>query len=226
MFLSRLILNLHNSDARRDLAAGYELHRTLTTRAFAEHGITPGRMLFRVEPTSEAHASGGPIVLVQSSQNPPSLGPLSNGYCLRIDGPKRFDPVIIDGMQLAFRLVANPVRRIAQKDADGQVIESESGHRRHRRRALLDAESQRAWLDRQGEAGGFRPHFVSIAPLPSPRAPNAQKTALRKSAIPHVLVRFDGTLEVTDPEAFVETLRRGIGPAKAFGCGLLSVRRL
>ena len=35
--------------------------------------------------------------------------------------------------------------------------------------------------------------------------------------------RFDGILEVTDPAAFAATIAAGIGPAKAFGFGLLSV---
>jgi len=34
---------------------------------------------------------------------------------------------------------------------------------------------------------------------------------------------FDGSLTVSDESAFIALLRSGIGPAKAFGCGLLSV---
>ena len=34
---------------------------------------------------------------------------------------------------------------------------------------------------------------------------------------------FDGILEVTDAEAFRAALRQGIGPARAYGCGLLTV---
>lgn len=37
---------------------------------------------------------------------------------------------------------------------------------------------------------------------------------------------FEGELSVTDPEIFLPALLKGIGPAKAFGCGLLLVRRL
>lgn len=36
---------------------------------------------------------------------------------------------------------------------------------------------------------------------------------------------FDGVLGVTDAEAFRVALREGVGPAKAFGFGLLSIRR-
>jgi CRISPR system Cascade subunit CasE len=39
-------------------------------------------------------------------------------------------------------------------------------------------------------------------------------------------VRFDGVLRVTDAARLVEAVRSGIGPAKAFGFGLLSLRRM
>lgn len=38
-----------------------------------------------------------------------------------------------------------------------------------------------------------------------------------------VSARYDGILAVTDPDRFARVLARGIGPAKAFGFGLLSV---
>ena len=37
---------------------------------------------------------------------------------------------------------------------------------------------------------------------------------------------FSGELTVIDPAAFIVALSKGIGPAKAFGCGLLLVRRI
>lgn len=37
---------------------------------------------------------------------------------------------------------------------------------------------------------------------------------------------FEGELQVTDPERFLDCLLFGIGPAKSFGCGLLLLRRM
>ena len=37
---------------------------------------------------------------------------------------------------------------------------------------------------------------------------------------------FEGELEITQPDKFLSVLFSGVGPAKAFGCGLLLVRRL
>jgi CRISPR system Cascade subunit CasE len=36
---------------------------------------------------------------------------------------------------------------------------------------------------------------------------------------------YEGLLTVTNPELFVQALKSGIGPAKAFGCGLMLIRR-
>ena len=46
---------------------------------------------------------------------------------------------------------------------------------------------------------------------------------LTKADVPHFGVRFDGTLQVTDARALARAVRDGIGPAKAFGFGLLSL---
>lgn len=40
-----------------------------------------------------------------------------------------------------------------------------------------------------------------------------------------VTVTFEGVLNVTDPAHLIRLLENGVGPAKAFGCGLLLVRR-
>gem|GEM_PF-3627714 len=37
---------------------------------------------------------------------------------------------------------------------------------------------------------------------------------------------FDGVITMTDTEAFNNIIAQGIGRAKAFGCGLLMIRRV
>lgn len=39
-------------------------------------------------------------------------------------------------------------------------------------------------------------------------------------------VSFHGVLSVADPEGLLSLIHAGIGPAKAFGCGLLSLARM
>jgi len=39
-------------------------------------------------------------------------------------------------------------------------------------------------------------------------------------------IDFDGEIEIVDPDNFLKILFNGIGPAKAFGCGLMLVKRI
>ena len=228
LHLSRLTLDPAHAGARRDLAAPYELHRSLA-RAFgdapdgrhrAHHGV-----LFRVE---DAGPDGVPV-LVQSATRP-DWSALPDGYAARIDGPKPLDPALAQGRRLRFRLAANPVRRVS--------VEGKANPRRlplvH---PLPDADADRPdgylpWLLRQAAAHGFAlptsdgpaspvPHVAHAPFRYGPRA--ADGRTLDKRRLPLFGVRFDGTLTVTDPDALADALRRGIGPAKAYGFGLLSL---
>lgn len=83
----------------------------------------------------------------------------------------------------------------------------------------------RNWLIRRAEAHGFLvtedalrvDGYLTHSELR--HLPTAQQ--LRFST-----VDFSGVLTVTDPDRFRSALTTGIGPAKAFGCGLLLVRRI
>jgi CRISPR system Cascade subunit CasE len=47
----------------------------------------------------------------------------------------------------------------------------------------------------------------------------------KKQTITYQAVLFDGILEVQAAEEFMTSLQKGIGPAKAFGFGLLSLAK-
>jgi CRISPR system Cascade subunit CasE len=117
--------------------------------------------------------------------------------------------------------------------------------------AIFKEEDQLAWLERQGTAHGFTLEDVKVVPgiealsrpdagdPPAPKAVQTQAVTAhgwkmsdsrrRRSRQPdlvHNAVTFEGVLSITDHEAFQEALRTGIGPAKAYGFGLLSIRPL
>ena len=217
LFLSKLLLNPEHAQARRDLASPYELHKTLANafpddeseRHRARHGV-----LFRIEDAGR----GGAPVLVQST-SAPDWQLLPQGYALRLDGPKAFEPTFREGQRLRFRLVANPVRRVRI-----------DGKKHPRRVALVHPEAKDGietgyldWLGRQAEAAGLAVVDVADAPFRLDRKRRVGAEEIAKTRIPHFGVRFDGVLRVTDPERLVEAVRTGIGPAKAFGFGLLSL---
>lgn len=247
MFLSRLTLNPRSPDAQRDLAAPYELHRTLA-KAFpdpdrerhrARHGV-----LFRVEDAPPG-APGAPV-LVQSTSEP-DWRQLPTGYAARVDGPKSFEPALAEGQRVRYRLVANPVRRVNRPrlDPKPEGSTSEKDHRVHREplvHPLPDPDRGRpggylTWLLRQADRHGFALPTIDGPQGPEPAVEHAPFRAARrrsnrrtpqdpktpKDAVSHFGVRFDGTLTVTDPGALRAAVRDGIGPAKAYGFGLLSL---
>ena len=73
------------------------------------------------------------------------------------------------------------------------------------------------WLLRKGERHGFAvdPFYVRIVELADLYGKRRQQKWF--------VVQFDGVLEVVEEEKFASALCGGIGSAKAFGCGLLSV---
>jgi len=91
-----------------------------------------------------------------------------------------------------------------------------------------------AWLKSKAEPGGFSVQSVTVQPAYSyfkkvyragEPAPDEERTGGERGALLRS-VRYEGILRVTDPNKFLDTLLRGVGPAKAFGFGLLSVARL
>jgi CRISPR system Cascade subunit CasE len=75
------------------------------------------------------------------------------------------------------------------------------------------------WFAKKGNAAGFSVdecHLVTLGWTMGYR-PKDEKALRFRAAL------LEGTLRVADPDAFLRALTAGIGPAKAFGFGLLSV---
>jgi len=235
MFLTRLMLDPRHLEVQRDLADCYRLHRRILS---LYPDIQAGRdarrqlgVLYRPE---------GYVVLIQS-RFPPLCDRLPLGYLLPTGGDPE-NPAIKDvsqsyaqvhaGMQLAFRLRANPTKKIDSR-------QDQPGFRPNGRRVDLRREAdQVAWLLRKADQHGFRvlrvrvrPDTVQLAdaPVQADARPAGKVTGWRRSGEghPHRLtfgaVLYEGVLEVTNAERFRLALEQGIGPAKAFGFGLLSV---
>lgn len=216
MYLSKLILNPRNAGARRDVAQPYELHRTL--KRGVEDALVENRLLFRIEPPN-GQREAGPVVLVQSSHVAPEWTWMrANGYALATQGPKTFDVQVQHGQMLAFRLVANPTvkKKVEGKKHSVRVPLIHDGPNLANHPTYLD------WLARKARQHGFEVLRVQGAPFHVGLARRKRKQ-FDKADIPHFGVRFDGLLRVTDPDRFAEAVRDGIGPAKAFGFGLLSL---
>jgi CRISPR system Cascade subunit CasE len=121
---------------------------------------------------------------------------------------------LLAGDRLVFRLLANTTRKIATKSA-------EDGTKRNGRRVPVRGDDARMqWLARHAVAAGFRIEDARVVEEPRSGGPHAGARVTFEGA------RFDGVLTVTDAPTFHAAIRKGLGPAKAFGFGLLSLRRL
>jgi CRISPR system Cascade subunit CasE len=238
VYLSELKLDPRRPGVLKLLGDTYMLHQALA-RAFPdreEGGM--GRILFRVE------AGSGPARILVQSDKEPDWSRLEFPVCAC--GPKELHfrlpdgrPVLSSGQLLRFRLRANPTVK--------RRFGADSKNPGHRRVGLHTAAEQCAWLERKGCEHGFElvpvpqgndwyDPFLDADESSQPRAyrKEVQISSLGKlpgikpgaaGRIQHFAVDFNGVLRVTDPEKFVEALEGGIGSAKGFGFGLLSVAK-
>lgn len=225
MFLHKLILNLRNRDARRDIADHYAMHSTLC-RAFVpeDRPMPPGAVLWRLE--TPRGQSGSPVLLVQSGTAlPPDWNALFGlGWLLKEPAQplNLSERLALDGLRpgtvFRFRLRANPSKCVKGK-----------------RLGLLHRPEQERWLLRVGkEQGGFSipecPSFSGEAGASGLDVGISEEFMLtgkkRGEDVPRIRIfsaLFEGFLTVESPELFRRALANGIGHGKALGLGLLSV---
>ena len=169
---------------------------------------------------------GAGVFLILSARPPED----SHGL-FEIAEPKPFTPVLEPGDQLRFSLRANPVirrrhperRHSVKHDVvmDGLRSLAEGERARHRLAAMRD--SGLAWLERQGARAGFsfRSGDVAVDGYD-------QHRISRTGSVPpmsYSTLDYEGILSVTDPAALLPAMARGFGGAKAYGCGLMLIRR-
>lgn len=137
---------------------------------------------------------------------------------------KPFAPSLATGDRLEFLLRVNATR-VKKGERVDVVMDALHEIRKTERAALrmkcADKEGA-AWLARQGDVSGFRlldarVHDYSTETLPVIRG---------RKGRPHFgIIDLSGQLEVESPDVFLASLTKGFGRAKAFGCGLMLVRR-
>ncbi len=206
MYLSQLILDPRSRSVLHDLADPYQLHRTLMS-AFPSSLPAGERVLFRVEQQRKIPYLS---ILVQSSTLPDWNGLNERAYLLLPASVKPFHVHPAIGQAFRFRLLANPTKRLRGNDkTDGPRV------------GLLRQEDQIAWLERKAGQNGFRVLEVQTIKTLHPDAVKRENG--KTHHIHSEAVRFDGFLQVTEPEPFLMGLTCGIGSGKGFGFGLLSL---
>ncbi|HPL69833.1 MAG: type I-E CRISPR-associated protein Cas6/Cse3/CasE [Anaerolineaceae bacterium] len=209
MYLSQLLLDPASRRVQSELSNRYELHRTLTAQ-FPANQRSDINLLYRLEiPDRQIYQ---PItLLVQTAVEPDWSKLTKTGMLIDIPGVKTFNPDLPSGGRYFFRLVANPTLRT--KHPDGQS----------RRVGLYAAEEQKEWLQRKAQQGGFIVQSLELQDLGVLESVKKQNDDTHK--ITHYAVQFEGALMVVEQQKFKKALMTGIGSAKAFGFGLLSLAK-
>lgn len=213
----------------------YDLHQVLW-KGFKgiDRGDREQRFLYRHQESEKTHS-----ILVQSATNP-DWSFLADEASGTTASTKQMDPSKLPtGEPLRFLLRANPV---VHRKYGGDVKKRIAvGSDRARQAKLIGVKIQDMpsreellieWLERKGTEGGFAiarggqdrilcdvgPNMDIVLKKPEQKGKDDRVTL--------TTIEFSGVLNVTDPQQFAHTLRRGIGRGRAFGCGLLSVAKL
>jgi CRISPR system Cascade subunit CasE len=207
-------------------------HRLLWT-LFADDPDRRRDFLWREErPGRGSSGRGGFLVLSERE-------PVDAHGLFDMDPPKAWAPVLADGDRLAFSLRANPV--VTRKGEGGRskrhdvVMDQLRAIPKSERAGARDGamrEAGRAWLDGQATRHGFAvvvetdEHTEETKQLLRIDGYEQLQVARPRDKPARISVlEFDGVLEVKEPALFIDALHRGFGKAKAWGCGLMLIRR-
>ncbi|WP_405747195.1 type I-E CRISPR-associated protein Cas6/Cse3/CasE [Streptomyces sp. NBC_01525] len=204
--IARIRLNPHSRAVQRDLRDATQMHRTLMRMAPDGLGDSPRQaagLLYRLDETDTAST-----LLVQAATLEPARLPSEYGHATVKDLTPMFN-ALKEGIPVRYRVVVNPAKRerlpLEMKNKRGKIV------------PLIGPAADQWWARRAAEAGL---HVHSLAPTPVTAVRSRTKDA---PGVQHNLLRYGGTATVTDPEALTHAVLTGIGRAKPYGAGLLSL---
>ena len=210
MILTRMYLNARRQGARRLLASPHAMHAAVLS-GFPP-GVAAGRPLWRIDTDDPLR----PALYLLSEERPdlthveeqagwPSSPTVQSARCEPL-----FDS-LRDGQTWAFRLKANPTHRAQIRDRS-QIV------------AHVTVAQQVEWLVKRSEGLGIK---VTEAAAPTFDVVAREMLRFRRESATVTLgvATYEGQLVVSDREALVAAMRAGIGRAKAYGCGLLTLAR-
>ncbi|WP_017975262.1 type I-E CRISPR-associated protein Cas6/Cse3/CasE [Actinopolyspora halophila] len=247
-FLSRIRINPFREQSRKLLTSPRKLHGAVLAGLPDFSGEQ--RVLWRLDaggshrPELVVLTVGVPdwMHLVEQAGWPQAEG---RHYTVRDYAP------VLDGLsegrEFVFRVTANPVQNTSSPDKPGSAGEEggSAGRQRGRRMGHRTAAAQRGWFLERAHRWGFEvvaastegasEEAVEAAAEGEPARGEPREVRItdrkRHSFVkngrgPKVVLTtatFEGRLRVVDRQVFAKTLVTGIGPGKAYGCGLLTL---
>jgi CRISPR system Cascade subunit CasE len=216
MFLSRIALNPRRKSTMAALASPQTLHAAVEN-SFPPDLLKKGRNLWRLD-----KLGNDLYLLVLSSRKPDfshiveQFGWPSSDQSWETKNYTLLTERLKAGQQWQFRLRANPVHSVRQ------TADSQGTAKRGKVYAHVTAQQQEQWLLERAEKYGFRVQEGSFQVVQQ----EVRKFLRHRQPVTLGIATFEGILEVTDVDLFREALANGIGRAKAYGCGLLTITRV
>ncbi|GLF98748.1 type I-E CRISPR-associated protein Cas6/Cse3/CasE [Streptomyces yaizuensis] len=234
MYLTRFRVNTARSEARRLLGSPHRMHGAVNM-SFpvppTRDGTGP-RVLWRVDRDTPAQT----LLFIVSPTRPDLTGLVDQAGWPAADEPgwttygyEKFLAGLAQGDTWGFRLTANPVHNIHHQYSKPGDPTKRAAHRtpRHQIGWLLERQERAGFaivekpLDRRLLPEGDEHELIVRDQQPLQfRRPPAKSG---RDDVRITRVTFDGRLRVTDPDLLRRTLTQGLGKAKAYGCGLLTL---
>jgi CRISPR system Cascade subunit CasE len=235
LYLARLVLNPGNRAVQRDINDCQAMHRRVMSAFDSLPSASPRKemgILYRLESVQDVNT----VILFTQSNRIPDWTRLPAGYLVEHSANPAVKEIttllqrLADNQRYIFELAACP----CQKAATSTKEERLAGNKKNGRRIPLQGFATRiGWLERQGARHGFRVITADASPQPAIHGGYNAKKGLPRlcggepegDRMKHQGVVYKGILEITHPELFQDTLREGIGPARAYGFGMLMLLR-
>lgn len=221
MFLSRIQINPARRGARALLGSPQKMHAAVLA-SFQEDGAERGRVLWRVD--RENHK----VWLYVVSRPQPDFAHIieqCGWHTTQASWDVRPYGNLLDrltlGQQWAFRLTANPTRttRAAGPLRLSAAVELTGTPKRY---GHVTVDQQLDWLLSRAPGWG-----INVGPDGSADVVVHDRRTERFNRAGNTVTiakaTFDGRLTVTDVDLLRAALVDGVGPAKAYGCGLLTL---
>ena len=212
MYLTQFEINTKRRGSRHLLASPQRVHAAVLS-CFPANALDEGRVLWRLD-----HGSHDRRELWISSPSKPDLSalvedcgwPTAEGW--RTESADGLFARLAVGQRWRFRLSGNPVTSLPADGRRGKVIPLTQG-------GYLD------WLAVKGDTSGFSVSDGDARTAVVSRDERLQFTKESGRRVSLARAQFDGVLEVTDAVRLRGAMVQGIGRAKAYGCGLLTLAR-
>lgn len=216
MYLTKLQINPRRRDAQRLLSSPQALHAAVLAGFPDARPTHQGRILWRLD-TYNNHR----VLLFIASPHQPDLTHLveqAGWPTTHTWTTAPYDPFLNSletGQRWQFRLTANPVR---SGKAPGWTDTKPLGH--------VTVTQQQQWLLQRTERLGFRitlSHFGHDEPDLAVVNRAIRRFNRNGTRVTVSTATYEGHLEIIDPATLRQSLTFGIGRAKSYGCGLLTL---